>query len=200
MTMRNKLALLLVLPALASCGMLPGQARQGTGGEEKQASAQQSTPTRATEAPSEEPTEASTQAPTGELTAITSRKIKHDDNDLRIDITQLKRTGKVVTLTWTVTNVGTKGSWYVGANLGSDVLDFTTSAVSLIDPVNGKRHRVARNGAGQDAACVCSRVNQHIEAGGALEMYAVYGAPPADVTKVNVEMADLGVFNDVPVS
>ncbi|MFE0147040.1 hypothetical protein ACFWY5_07850 [Nonomuraea sp. NPDC059007] len=193
MTMRNKLALLLVLPALASCGMLPGQDRQGTGGEEKQAAAQQPTPS-ATPTPTGEPASA------GELTAITSRKIKHDDNTLRIDLTQLKRSGKIVTLTWTVTNLNTDGSWYVGANLGSDVLDYTTSAVSLIDPVNGKRYRVARNGAGEDAACVCSRVNQHLKPGGGLEMYAVYGAPPADITKVNVEMADLGVFNDVPVS
>ncbi|MFI9553860.1 hypothetical protein [Nonomuraea endophytica] len=197
MTMRNKLALLLVLPALASCGMLPGQDRQGTGGEEKQAAALQ--PTTTPEA-SGTPTPSPADSPAGELTAITSRKIKHDDNTLRIDITQLKRSGKIVTLTWTVTNLNTDGSWYVGANLGSDVLDFTTSAVSLIDPVNGKRYRVARNGAGADAACVCSRVNQHLKPGGGLEMYAVYGAPPADITKVNVEMADLGVFNDVPVS
>ncbi|MEU4549494.1 hypothetical protein [Nonomuraea dietziae] len=36
--------------------------------------------------------------------------------------------------------------------------------------------------------------------GSALEMYAVYGAPPADVSTVTVEIPNLGVFPDVPIS
>ncbi|MFI6501668.1 hypothetical protein [Nonomuraea typhae] len=199
MTMRNKLALLLAIPVLAGCGMLPGQV--GAGGEEKQASSPATAPDTTQETtqektpPTEQPAEADA------LPAVVTRKVKHDDSTLRIDITQLKRTGKTVTLTWTVTNTSADGSWYVGSNLGTDSLDTTTAAVALIDSVNGKRYRVARNGAGEKATCVCSRVNQHLKAGGgAMEMYAVYGAPPADVTKVNVEMGDLGVFNDVPLS
>ncbi len=198
--MRNKLALLLAIPALAGCGMLPAQV--GAGGEEKQASSP--APTSETKQETTQPTEQPTEQQPAEaaaLPAVVSRKVKHDDSTLRIDITQLKRTGKTVTLTWTVTNTSADESWYIGSNLGTDTLDFTTSAVALIDAVNGKRYRVARNGTGENAACVCSRVNQHLKAGGgAMEMYAVYGAPPADVTKVNVEMGDLGVFNDVPLS
>lgn len=197
--MRRKFALLLVIPALASCGMLPGQVQQGSGGEEKQAAAP-AKQSKATETAQAETAQTEPPAAAEELKAIASRKIKHDDSTLRVDITQLKRSGKTVTLTWTVSNLSEKGDWYVGANLGTEVLDFTTAGVSLIDSANGKRYRVARNGTDKDAACVCSRINQYIKPGGALEMYAVYGAPPAEVTKVNVEMADLGVFNDVALS
>jgi hypothetical protein len=88
----------------------------------------------------------------------------------------------------------------VGSRLGTATLDFTVSGVSLIDPVNGRRYRVARNGTGEDAKCVCSKANETIKGGSSLELYAVYGAPPADVTKVNVEIPNLGVFADVPIS
>lgn len=193
--MRTTIALLAVATAaLTGCGMLP-QAQAG-GGQEKQAVETTTAP-----APVEEKVEDNAEVPTEELQAIASRKVSHDGTSLRVDITSLKRQGKIATLTWTLTNLDEgPGSWYVGTKLGSRTLDWTVSGVTLIDPVNGKRYRVARNGTDEEAKCVCSRVNEHIKSGDALEMYAVYGAPPADVTKVNVELPDLGVFTDVSIS
>ncbi|GAA2379916.1 hypothetical protein [Nonomuraea africana] len=204
--MRRKLAVAALL-AMAStgCGMLPSQL--ASGGEEKQpmqteqsvtgqSTTEKSPPTSAP------PASASVSAPPAEkLQAIASREVEHNENSLRVDITGLKRQGRLATLTWTVRNLGPSGEqYYVGPHLGTGTLDFTVAGVSLIDPVNGKRYRVARNGTGDDARCVCSRVNQYIKSGGALEMYAVYGAPPADVSTVTVEFPNLGVFPDVPVS
>jgi hypothetical protein len=185
---------------LTGCGMLPGQP-SGGGGEEKQGVSQ-----KAEEAPTTAPADPApagnqTAAAAEELKAIASRKVAHNDSNLRVDITGLKRQGKIATLTWTVANLDTPtDDWYVGANLGTGALDVTVAGVTLIDPVNGRRYRVARNGTGEDAKCVCSGVNTRIKGGGSLEMYAVYGAPPPDITKVNVEFPDLGVFTDVPVS
>jgi hypothetical protein len=85
--------------------------------------------------------------------------------------------------------------------MSSGTLDYTVSDVSLIDPVNAKRYRVARNGTDQNAECVCSDTQgQFLEAGDATTLYAVFAAPPPEVTKVNVEMPMMGVFTDVPLS
>ncbi|GAA2641975.1 hypothetical protein [Nonomuraea recticatena] len=202
--MRRKLAMAALLAmTLTGCGTLPSQLTSG-GGEEKQ-------PVRNTERAVENtpagPPPAATVSPSApappaeKLQAIASREMKHDGSNLRVDITGLKRQGRIATLTWTVHNLDPSSDhYYVGSNLGTGNLDWTVAGVSLIDPVNGKRYRVARNGTGDDATCVCSRVNQRIKGGSALEMYAVYGAPPADVSTVTVEIPNLGVFPDVPIS
>ncbi|GLX00508.1 hypothetical protein [Microtetraspora sp. NBRC 16547] len=210
--MRIKICSLVAAAAmLAGCGMLPGQ--QGSGGDEKQAIPQTekvadrttavSTGERTAEEPGEQTAEESGERPavsTEELTAIASRKITHDGKNLRIDITGLKRQGKIATLTWTVANLGPNGkSWSAGTKLGVSFTDYTVSGVTLIDPVNGKRYRVARNGTESDAKCVCSKT-EYVDSGSSLEMYAVYGTPPPDVTMVNVEFPALGVFTDVPIS
>ncbi|WP_327585319.1 hypothetical protein OHA25_58200 [Nonomuraea sp. NBC_00507] len=182
--------------ALAGCGMLPGQ--QGGGGEERQSQAvsdEQATPT---------PKEAQEQqtAPAQQDQVIAARETKVGGGTFgkaRVEITALKRQGRIVSLNWTVT--ATDGKVNVHNGLGTAALDFTVSGVSLIDPVNAKRYRVARNGTGEDAECVCSGTQgQFLEEGEASTLYAVFAAPPADVTKINVEMPKFGVFTDVPIS
>ncbi|MFC7647031.1 hypothetical protein ACFQX6_45715 [Streptosporangium lutulentum] len=211
--MRIKILVMVAATAvLAGCGVLPGPL--GGGGEEKQAVSQQRTASEeqaekelATAPAEDAPTTATAPAadpqtaPAEELRAIASRKVAHGGSNLRVDITGLRRQGKIATLTWTIANLDERNeSWYVGSRLSSATLDFTVSGVKLIDPVNGKRYLVARNGTGEDAECVCSPSNETIKGGSSLELYAVYGAPPADVTKVNIEFPDLGVFTDVPIS
>ncbi|RVX47553.1 hypothetical protein EDD27_10490 [Nonomuraea polychroma] len=183
--------------ALAGCGMLPGQ--QGGGGEERQSQAvsdKQATPA---------PKEAQEQqtAPAQQDQVIAGRETKVGAGGTfgkaRVEITALKRQGRTVSLNWTVT--ATDGKVNVHNGLGTAALDFTVSGVSLIDPVNAKRYRVARNGTGEDAECVCSGTQgQFLEEGQASTLYAVFAAPPPDVTKVNVEMPMFGVFTDVPIS
>ncbi|MGN9836954.1 hypothetical protein ACTMTI_02405 [Nonomuraea sp. H19] len=195
--MRKTIALAVTAVALAGCGMLPGQ--QGGGGEEKQSQAvsdKQATPTRAQ---SQEPQTAPPQQ--GQVIAVREAKVGAGDmyGTARVEITALKRQGRTVSLNWTVTATDGKVNMHNG--MSTSPLDFTVSAVSLIDPVNAKRYRTARNGTGEDAKCVCSGTQgQFLEAGEASTLYAVFAAPPADVTKINVEMPMIGVFTDVPIS
>ncbi|MEV1245443.1 hypothetical protein ACIBO2_01860 [Nonomuraea sp. NPDC050022] len=196
--MRKTIALAVAAVALTGCGMLPGQ--QGGGGEEQ--TGQTAPPERATTAASA-PAEAQPTAPAQEAKAIASREVKvgagGQYGKARVDITGLKRQGRTISLNWTVT--ATEGKVNLHNGMSSGTLDYTVSAVSLIDPVNAKRYRVARNGTGEDAKCVCSGTQgQFLDSGDASTLYAVFAAPPPDVTKINVEMPMMGVFTDVPIS
>ncbi|MFD1542004.1 hypothetical protein [Nonomuraea guangzhouensis] len=193
--MRKTIALAVAAVALTGCGMLPGQ--QGGSGEEQTGQTSEAAPTTV------RPTEPKASPEQQETKAIASREAKVGSGGqygkARVDITALKRQGRTISLNWTVT--ATDGKVNLHNGMGSGTLDFTVSAVSLIDPVNAKRYRVARNGTGEDAKCVCSGTQgQFLEPGDASTLYAVFAAPPPDVTKINVEMPMMGVFTDVPIS
>ncbi|WP_433438014.1 hypothetical protein [Nonomuraea sp. CA-141351] len=192
--MRKTIALAVAAVALAGCGALPG--RQGGGGEERQSQAVAESPTEKQEtSPAEEQQSAAPQ----DTKVIATREVAVKEGKARADITGLKRQGRTLTLNWTVTATAGKVNMHNGMSTGT--LDFTVSAVSLIDPVNAKRYRVARNGTGEDAQCVCSGTQgQFLESGQTSTVYAVFAAPPADVTKINIEMPMIGVFTDVPIS
>ncbi|MET9239699.1 hypothetical protein [Nonomuraea sp. NPDC003709] len=194
--MRKTIALAVAAVALAGCGALPGR-QAGGGGEEKQ-------PQTVAETTTEPPATAEvTEAPPQETRAIASREADvsagGQHGKARADILGLKRQGRTLSLNWSITALDGKVNVHNG--LGTATLDFTVSAVSLIDPVNAKRYRVARNGTGQDAKCVCSGTQgQFLEKGQTSTLYAVFAAPPADVTKINIEMPMIGVLTDVPIS
>ncbi|MEV1169784.1 hypothetical protein [Nonomuraea sp. NPDC049784] len=192
--MRKTIALAVAAVALAGCGVLPG--RQGGGGEERQSQAVAESPTKQQEtSPAEEQQTAAPQ----DTKVIATREVAVKEGKARADITGLKRQGRTLTLNWTVTATDGKVNMHNGMSTGT--LDYTVSAVSLIDPVNAKRYRVARNGTGEDAQCVCSGTQgQFLESGQTSTVYAVFAAPPADVNKINIEMPMIGVFTDVPIS
>ncbi|GGO69529.1 hypothetical protein [Nonomuraea cavernae] len=205
--MRKTIALAVAAIALTGCGMLPGQ--PGGGGEEKQAqqtAAKEDTPSTAADGrPAESasaPAEQQSAPPQGgQVIATLEAKASSggQSGTARVDITALKRQGRTVSLNWTITSV--KGSVNVHNGLGTGVFDYSVAAVSLIDPVNAKRYRVARNGSGSEAKCVCSGTQgQFLKDGEASTLYAVFAAPPADITKINIEMPMLGVLTDVPIS
>jgi hypothetical protein len=201
--MRRTIALAVAGPVLVAtltgCGLLP-QGQAG-GGAERQATSQQPAaeatgPAAPTEAPA-------ATAPPAQERVIASREVRTGSagqfGKARLDITQLRRQGKTTSLNFTVTVLDGKINLHNG--MGSHSLDYTVSQVSLIDPVNGKRYRVARNGTGEDAKCVCSGTQgMFLQDDQTVTLYAVFGAPPPDVTKVDVEMPMMGVFNDVPIS
>ncbi|MEV2267019.1 hypothetical protein [Nonomuraea africana] len=197
--MRKQIALTLTLVAgLTGCGMLPAQL--ASGGEEKQpqqATAQQSDATRESAAP----TVAAGQSAPPEQTEVIGREVKAGGADLLVQITGLRRQGRVATLTWTVTNKG-ETRWEMTSSLGDTPLGLglTVGGVSLVDSANGKRYRVAYTGKYPSAKCVCSDYDVFTEPGEELPLHATFAAPPADVTKVNVDLRTLGVFTDVPVS
>jgi hypothetical protein len=203
--MRKTLTLAVAAVALTGCGMLPGQLGGG-GGEEKQQTTAQEQPAK------EQPTQRRTTSEEPQQSAapqadqvIATRETKVASGaagaggTARADITVLKRQGKTVTLNWTLTVVDGEVNMHNG--MGSATLDYSVSGVSLIDPVNAKRYRVARNGTGSDAQCVCSDTQgEFLKKGQTVTLYALFAAPPADVTKVNIEMPMIGVFTDVPIS
>ncbi|GAA3189734.1 hypothetical protein [Nonomuraea roseoviolacea] len=195
--MRKTIALAVTAVALTGCGVIPGGQRSGSGsgegGQAQQTTARTETTTAATTAP----------AAPQQTQVIASREASTtsggQSGKARVDITGLKRQGRTATLTWTVTALDGKVNLHNG--MGTATLDMTVSAVSLIDPVNAKRYRVARNGTSADSECVCSKTQgQFLENGATSSLYAVFAAPPADVTKINVEMPMIGVLTDVPIS
>ena len=201
--MHRKIALALAAPALAllltGCGMLPGS--QADGGEEKQPGSQQKPPTQEAKPKTGQETTAQETASAQQDKVIASRKGSNDGRQLRADIIGLVRQGRTITLNWNVTNLSKDGDWFLHNRMSTSTFDYTVSGVTLIDPVNAKRYRVARNGTGEDAECVCSRTQGlQVKAEGSVSLYAVFGAPPPDVTKVNVEFPVIGVLTDVPIS
>ena len=77
----------------------------------------------------------------------------------------------------------------------------TVKAGTISQAGNAKRYRVARDGTGGSAECVCSKTfATFLSEDESASLYAVFAAPPADVTKVNIEMPEIGIFTDVPIS
>ncbi len=209
-------AVAVVLAAtLSGCGMLPGQ--QGGGGEERVVTtlevadpADTAKPTGATETTgvtetrgAGDPAEAPGQvdAPAEGERVIARREVKASGADLTVEITGIRRQGRLSTLTWTVTNNGDE-RWQMNSDMGDTPggLGLTVAGVSLVDPVNGKRYVVARTGRYPKARCLCSEYDVFTEAGEVLSLHATFAAPPPDVTKINVDLKVLGVFTDVPIS
>ncbi|MGW5162679.1 hypothetical protein ACWEPN_45005 [Nonomuraea wenchangensis] len=198
--MRKTIALAVAAAALAGCGVLPG-VPQGSGGEERQSRPVSESTTAS--APEQQPEPAQESAPPQQSAVIATKETKVGAGDMygeaRVDLTGLKRQGRTTTLTWVITALD--GKVNVHNSLGTGTLDFTVSGVALIDPVNAKRYRVARNGTGADAKCVCAGTQgQFLEKGEASTLYAVFAAPPPDVSTINVEMPGIGVFTDVPIA
>ncbi|MBB6350833.1 hypothetical protein ACWGH8_02915 [Nonomuraea muscovyensis] len=200
--MRKTMALAVAAVALAGCGMLPAQ--QGAGGEERQTQDSRPPTVQSETAPPVEPVASATQeqpAQGGEVIASRETKVTSGGQSgaARAEISALKRQGRTVTLTWTVTALS--GSVNLHNGMSTATLEYSVDAVSLIDPVNAKRYRVARNGSGSDAECVCSDTQgQFLKKDETSTLYAVFAAPPPDVTKINVEMPMIGVITDVPIS
>ncbi len=140
-------------------------------------------------------------APTEQDSVIASKEVKAGGADLTVQITGLKRQGRLSTLTWTITNKG-DSRWEMGNDMGDTPggLGLTVAGISLVDPVNGKRYTVARTGKYPHATCLCSDYDVFTEPDEVLPLHATFAAPPPDATKINVDLKVLGVFTDVPIS
>ncbi|MEV0972903.1 hypothetical protein [Microtetraspora glauca] len=202
---------------LTGCGMLPGQ--QGGSGEEKQPVSQGKQAADSVDATGSDGStgddgggsgdaaggdaapDGQASAPAEQGTVIASREVKAGGADLTVEITGLKRQGRLSTLTLTVTNKG-DARWQMSSGMGDTPagLGLTVAGISLVDPANGKRYTVARTGAYPKAKCLCSDYDVFTESGEVLPLHATFAAPPPDVTKINVDLKVLGVFTDVPIS
>jgi hypothetical protein len=128
---------------------------------------------------------------------------------MRFSVMELKRRGELLDLKATLTNLEKDSSkdlrWQVGSRFqGSyrkDLLgtDGSFSGGVLTDVAGKKRYLVA---ADSSNACVCTvqLSSTFIDAGQTVELEATYAAPPATTTKLDVSIASLGTFRDLPVS
>lgn len=122
-----------------------------------------------------------------------------------LEILDLRRTGKVVTLAFAiVTADGDTVQLHTDCPFAAeiDAADDapvercrSISATSLVDPINGNRHLVLRE---PDGACVCtSNIPNLIEPGQRYSMGASFAAPPDDVHTMTVTVPQFAPV-DVP--
>jgi hypothetical protein len=188
---------------LTGCDAIGGQ---DDGGESRPAQDLPASPSVAR--PSGEAASSDGRAPAQPGDPFASQEVRNDGAVLRVDITGLKRTDRLVTLSWNITVVkgDADGDWTMSAKMsvnpaGTSASDYDVSGVTLVDPVNSKRYLVARSVEdGEDqGTCVCSKASPYLRPGDGASFYAAFTAPPPEVTKVNVDLV-IGTFNDVPVS
>lgn len=112
---------------------------------------------------------------------------------VKVDLLGLKRKDKLVVLTAAVTPTTT----YTSPQNLFRVLGSNSWLPSLIDTVNLKQYRVVRaDGRNLSSNDLVVRAGS----GQPMFVYAVFAAPPPDVTKVNVLFSDaIPAFSDVPI-
>jgi hypothetical protein len=126
---------------------------------------------------------------------------------VRVELYQLRRRDGFVTVTvkLTRTDAGGTDSWQVGDTFQGDTISLTFAGVTLVDRKNRKRHLVARVDPsaapdGRDAQYLASSdlSSVFVKPGQSIWLYATFGAPPADVTAVDVVVPRVPVFENVP--
>ncbi len=77
-------------------------------------------------------------------------------------------------------------------------IDETMDAITLIDPIHGQEYTSAKDAQGN---CVCTDVSaMFVAPGQPATLSATYGAPPGDVSRVDVFVPHFGTFHDLPIS
>ncbi|SDR13378.1 hypothetical protein [Thermostaphylospora chromogena] len=191
--------------ALTGCGGIEGIVAGG--GEERQPTpAQEQTDDDAGPSGTPRAAAGTAQAPSPEPADRNADPVavkKFSDGAWQVSIDQLDREGKVVTLNFSITNLNDR-EWQVSSDLGHQIGDWSVGGVSLIDPVNAKRHRPGRTGdtdVTKDGTCLCSTTHSvFIRPGETHSFYAVFAAPPPEVTAVHVEIPRMGTFTNVPLT
>ncbi len=136
-----------------------------------------------------------------------------DDDAVRLEVTELRRSGGTTALTFQLTvddpsagedepsaqiaQTFDDGTGEIDGGQGQD--SSTVDGVSLIDNQNRKRYLVARDSEG---FCVCDGElsSKFVEVGAPTVLSATFGAPPSDVEAVDVVIPSFGTFKDVPLS
>lgn len=121
---------------------------------------------------------------------------------LRLDLNAVRRQGRTISITFGVTVTG-EDRWQVASffqGQGREDVDTrsTLAGVAIIDAVNGRRYPVLFDEDGQ-CACDTGLAGRFVGAGETGRFSAITGAPPADVTAVDVQIAGFGTFSDIPI-
>lgn len=133
-------------------------------------------------------------APTGPLASTDS-----DWPGVTADIMELKRTsGDTLTLKFVINNNSDEAVDLSGYNFGepgtADISNI--GGTHILDPQNKKKYFVVRDSAGN---CVCSNKLRDIAPGSKGNIWAKFPAPPANVSKVTVEIPHFMPADDVPI-
>jgi hypothetical protein len=135
-----------------------------------------------------------------------------DGHPVRLEVTELARTGAIVALTFRLTMDDPLAEENSDSAQLSDTFDDgyseqlgatqdtrTLDGISLIDAENRKRHLVARDSEG---VCGCDGElgGAFLDPGAPLTLSATFAAPPEDVEAVDVVIPRFGTLKDVPLS
>lgn len=147
--------------------------------------------------------------PEAELPVLAARNASIGGNAVRIAVRELRVTGELTVLAWSVTNVSDKSLLVDGFDDHVYATDPTTKqrvpteisgpvdGVYLLDAVNKKRYLNARDPQG---GCVCSfTLGVDLKAGETVLLHNVYQAVPAGVSSVAVVIPGAGSFLNLPV-
>ncbi|MFF0371775.1 hypothetical protein [Micromonospora sp. NPDC005087] len=144
---------------------------------------------------------------------IASRDMQISDSGklfpVKVELYQLRRDSGFVNLNVRMTRTDTTDSpdrWQIGSAFQGETISLAFSGVTMIDRKNRKRHLVARSGdpdakPGQVKYLASSGLSSvFVEAGQSVDLYAMFGAPPDDVTAVDVVIPRVPVFENVPLA
>lgn len=120
---------------------------------------------------------------------------------ITLEVTELARTGgDTLTLKFTIMNDSGEGLHFYDnfgdPSVDEDAYHHNVGGTHVIDNAGQKKYLVLRD---QDQMCVCSDDLDEVEAGSALNLWAKFPAPPADVDEVSVVVPHFVPMDDVPV-
>lgn len=163
------------------------------------------------------------------LDVIASRDASFGKHDITLDLNQVRVSGELMTVLFTVTNTG-DSTWQIASSLdsgefsvslsdadgeepaGSDseadgdedddlakIDGGTTDGVVVTDDANGMVYRAAYDNGGN---CLCSSnlSGSFVDEDKSLLLNTRFAAPPEDVESVTVQIPHFGTFDDVPLS
>ncbi len=152
-------------------------------------------------------------ATAADLPVLGSRKTTDGSLPLQVDLNEVRVSGQVMTVTYTMRNLlpgsSPAGRWQIAEFLddglsekladGSSELGLTSDGVYVVDSAAAKRYLVARDTEGR---CVCSSdlSNAFVGPGQGMVLTGVFGAPPASTTKVDVYVPHAGSFPGITIS
>lgn len=177
----------------AATPLAPGTTAPSSGSETQPGS----TPT----AGATNPTPAPTPAATGD-SPVAERAGSVEGQRTTLAVYPIARSGSLVDVRMTLTVDPAGSAVFLGQSFGDSPTRSVqksddVAGVKLVDGRNRKVHLVAR---GTDRVCVCSNVRGlRAEPGVPIELAATFGAPPVDVTSLDVLVPNFGTLRDVPV-
>ncbi|HEX7061975.1 MAG TPA: hypothetical protein VF200_08380 [Woeseiaceae bacterium] len=119
---------------------------------------------------------------------------------MRVEVTELKRSGSVVTLKFTIVNESSD-EFNFGYDLGDpsmSTIDFNSiGGIHLIDNEGKKKYMVVRDASNK---CVCSSGLKALAPQARMALWARFPAPPADVETVSVIIPHFIPMDGVPLS